>query len=117
MHVRRLQAAVLLFNILTSDHLVSECDMIIDRAGCLRVHVVYASGHIDRYYVHRLCDLRGQLCILLSLYILDRVASDNSPLLVTSLAASKVRELVFEDTCLKVRTLQHLVGLLGVLNA
>ena len=28
-----------------------------------------------------------------------------------------MRELVFEDTCLKVRTLQHLVGLLGVLNA
>jgi hypothetical protein len=37
--------------------------------------------------------------------------------LVASLAASKVRELVFEDTRLKVRTLKHLVGLLGVLNA
>ena len=42
MHVGRLQAAVLLFDILTSEHLVGECDMIIDRAGNRRLHVIYA---------------------------------------------------------------------------
>ena len=84
--------------------------MIIDRAGGQCLHVVYARGHIDWYYVHRLCDLWGQPGILLGLNILDGVAPDHNPLLVTSLASSKVRELVFEDTCLKVRTLQHLIG-------
>ena len=84
--------------------------MIIDRAGGQCLHVVYARGHIDRNYVHRLCDLWGQPGILLGLYILDGVAPDHNPLLVTSLASSKVRELVFKDTCLKVRTLQHLIG-------
>ena len=42
MNVGRLKAAVLFFDILTSEHLVGKCDMIIDSAGNWSLHVVYA---------------------------------------------------------------------------
>lgn len=53
-------------------------------------------------------NLRGKSCVLFGLRILEGVTSKNDSLIIRLILTISAK-LVFEDACLEIRTLKHLI--------